>query len=130
MSDGYPPQYLEGLRLFNEEEFFEAHDVWEELWSESMGDEKKFLQGLIQVSVSLFHFGNDNFGGARKLYDSARGRLEPYRPGFMGVDLESFLTDYQACFQELLSHTDRYPTDIQLRDELVPKIPIPQDETA
>ncbi|MBC7820973.1 MAG: DUF309 domain-containing protein, partial [Planctomycetaceae bacterium] len=61
MSDGYAPQYLEGLRLFNEEEFFEAHDVWEELWSESLGDEKKFLQGLIQASVSLFHFGNENF---------------------------------------------------------------------
>ena len=130
MSDGYPPQYLEGLRLFNEEEFFEAHDVWEELWSESVGDQKRFLQGLIQASVSLFHFGNENFGGARKLYDSARAKLDPYRPGFLGVDLERFLADYQRCFQELLDHTERYPTDIQLRDELVPKISMRQDAIA
>lgn len=127
MSEGYPSLYLEGLRLFNAEEFFEAHDVWEELWSESVGDEKKFLQGLIQASVSLFHFGNDNFGGARKLYDSCRQKLEPYRPRFMGIDLDAFLTDYQRCFQELLDHCEKYPTDVQLRDELVPKIPMPQD---
>ncbi|TXT29051.1 MAG: hypothetical protein FD138_2475 [Planctomycetota bacterium] len=127
MSDGYAPQYLEGLRLFNEEEFFEAHDVWEELWSESLGDEKKFLQGLIQASVSLFHFGNENFGGARKLYDSCRQKLEPYQPTFMGLDLAKFLADYHLCFQELLDHKDKYPTDIQLRDELVPKMTISED---
>ena len=127
MPDGYEPQYLEGLRLFNEEEFFEAHDVWEELWSESLGDEKRFLQGLIQASVSLFHFGNDNFGGARKLYDSCRAKLDPYRPSFMGLDLAQFLTDYQLCFQELLDHKDKYPTDIQLRDELVPKMSVSED---
>ena len=127
MSDGYASQYLEGLRLFNAEEFFEAHDVWEELWSESLGDEKKFLQGLIQASVSLFHFGNDNFGGARKLYDSCRAKLDPYRPSFMGLDLAQFLTDYQLCFQELLDHKDKYPTDIQLRDELVPKMSVSED---
>ena len=130
MSDGYAPQYLEGLRLFNEEEFFEAHDVWEELWSESLGDEKRFLQGLIQASVSLFHFGNDNFGGARKLYDTCRQKLDPYRPNFMGIDLDTFLNDYQRCFQELLDHKDRYPTDIQLRDELVPKIAPPEEVTS
>ena len=56
--------YREGLRLFNEEEFFECHEVLEELWSETRGDEKKFLQGLIQAAVALFHFGNENFGGA------------------------------------------------------------------
>lgn len=119
------PQFLEGLRLFNDEEFFEAHDVWEELWAESFGDEKKFLQGLIQASVSLFHFGNENFGGARKLYDSCRQKLEPFRPSFQGIDLEKFLDDYQRCFQELLSHTEKYPTDVRLRDELVPKIAMP-----
>jgi predicted metal-dependent hydrolase len=130
MSDGYAPQYLDGLRLFNEEEFFEAHDVWEELWSESLGDEKKFLQGLIQASVSLFHFGNENYGGARKLYDSCRQKLDPYRPSFMGLDLDQFLTDYQRCFQELLDHKEKYPTDIHLRDELVPKMTIPEDATS
>jgi predicted metal-dependent hydrolase len=56
----YPEKYLEGIRLFNAEDFFECHDVLEELWSETLGEEKKFYQGLIQASVALFHFGNEN----------------------------------------------------------------------
>ena len=48
----------------------------------------------------------------------------------MGINLDTFLTDYQRCFQELLDHKDRYPTDIQLRDELVPKIAPPEEVTS
>jgi predicted metal-dependent hydrolase len=125
MTDVYPEQYLHGLRLFNEEEFFECHDVLEELWSETLGEEKKFYQGLIQASVALFHFGNENLGGARKLYDAAREKLAPYRPRYMGIDLEKFLADFQHCFQELLDATDAYPTGVELQDDRVPKIPPP-----
>ena len=122
MVDEYPELYREGLRLFNEEEFFECHDVWEELWSESQGAERKFIQGLIQASISLFHFGNENFGGAKKLYLSTRKNLDPYGDQYMGVELGQFLQDYEACFRELLDNTEAYPTTVELRDELVPKI--------
>ena len=122
MTDEYPEQYREGLRLFNEEEFFECHDVLEELWSESTGGERKFLQGLIQASISLFHFGNENFGGAKKLYLSARKNLDQFGDRFMGLELGTFLHDYQNCFQELLDNTEDYPTTVSLQDELVPKL--------
>ena len=38
----FPSQYLEGLELFNEQQFFECHDVLEELWSDVIGDERRF----------------------------------------------------------------------------------------
>lgn len=121
MSD-YPAQYREGLRLFNEEEFFECHDVLEELWSETLGEEKKYIQGLIQAAIALFHFGNENFGGAKKLYISARKNLDSYGDDYWGVELGRFLTDFRSCFQELLDNTEDYPTTVSLKDELVPKI--------
>jgi len=127
--DELPAQYREGVRLFNEEEFFECHDVLEELWSESVGDERKFLQGLIQASIALFHFGNENFGGAKKLYLSAINKLDPYRDEFMGIMLSDFLNDFQSCFQELLDNTEAYPTTVAIRDELVPKIRYVSQET-
>ena len=122
MTDEFPEQYREGLRLFNEEDFFECHDVLEELWSETLGSDRKFLQGLIQASIALFHFGNENFGGAKKLYLSARKNLEPFGQEFMGILLGEFLKDFQTCFQELLDNTETYPTTVSLRDELVPRI--------
>ena len=122
MTDELPEQYREGLRLFNEEEFFECHDVLEELWSETVGKERKFLQGLIQASIALFHFGNENFGGAKKLYLSAVKNLDLHGDEFMGIKLGEFLQDFQRCFQELLDNTETYPTTVAIRDELVPKI--------
>ena len=122
MTDELPEQYREGLRLFNEEEFFECHDVLEELWSETVGPERKFLQGLIQASIALFHFGNENFGGAKKLYLSATKNLDFHGDEFMGIKLGEFLQDFRRCFQELLDNTETYPTTVAIRDELVPKI--------
>jgi len=118
----FDEQYREGIRLFNEEDFFECHEVFEELWSESRGNDKKYLQGMIQAAVALFHFGNENFGGAKKLYHSARQRLEPLGEQYMGIALSRFVADFDACFQELLANTETYPTTVALQDELVPKI--------
>ena len=119
--------YLEGIRLFNEEEFFDSHDKLEELWSEIIGEEKKFYQGLIQAAVALFHFGNENFGGARKLYESSREKLDMYRPRYLGVDLEKFLADFQFCFAELIAADDKYPKNVELQDDRVPKIELAAD---
>ncbi len=122
MSAAETEQYREGLRLFNEEEFFECHDVLEELWSETDGPEKKFIQGLIQAAIALFHFGNENFGGAKKLYLSSRKLLDIHPPETMGIALGEFLNDFERCFAELLANTEDYPTTVAIQDELVPKI--------
>ena len=127
VSEEYPQLYVEGIRLFNEEEFFDCHDVLEELWTEVTGEEKKYLQGLIQASVALFHFGNENLGGARKLYGASREKLEPYGEIYMGVNLSKFLADMKHCFEELLNAGNQYPTDVVLRDERVPRIEFPYE---
>lgn len=122
MSAADTDQYREGIRLFNEEEFFECHDVLEELWAETDGPEKKFIQGLIQAAISLFHFGNENFGGAKKLYITARKLLDVHPAETMNIALGEFLVDYELCFRELLENTETYPTTVAIQDELVPKI--------
>jgi len=118
----YPEKYLEGIRLFNEQDFFECHEVLEDLWSETLGAEKKFYQGLIQAAVALFHFGNENLGGARKLYVSSSGYLERYGPSYLGIDLEKFLSEMKFCFHELLDSAQPYPEGVELKDERIPTI--------
>lgn len=118
----YPEKYREGVRLFNAQEFFECHEILEELWSETLGEQRKFYQGLIQAAVALFHFGNENLGGARKLYHSARGNLERYGTQNEGLDLEKFLASMKFCFQELIDASETYPAGVQLREERIPVI--------
>jgi len=130
MSEDYPPQYLEGLRLFNAEDFFESHEVLEDLWSETQDERKKFYQGLIQAAVALLHFGNGNLGGAKKVYLTSRKYLEAYSPEFEGLDVARFLADMQHCFQELIDNQQAYPVGITLHDDRVPKIDIPGEVKA
>ncbi len=98
----YDPRYLAGIRFFNDRDFFEAHEVWEDLWASSHGPERRFYQGLIQAAVGLFHFGSGNFGGAAKLYRSSREYMEPCGSPFLGLDTESFWRQMEECFRPVL----------------------------
>ena len=85
------PKLREFVGRFNRGEFFEAHEVLEELWKEYSGPDRSFLQGLIQVAVALEHRLRGNRRGARGVLTSARRNLEPYLPGYRGFDLEALL---------------------------------------
>src|SRR5260370_41958265 len=88
--DTYDPRYLAGVLFFNARDFFEAHEVWEDLWAESHGNERRFYQGLIQAAVGLFHFGTGNLGGAVKLYRSSYDYMKPGGYPFLGLGFGPF----------------------------------------
>jgi len=117
----YDPNYLKGIEYFNECDFFEAHEVWEELWTEYRGDGRKFYQGLIQAAVALHHFGNGNLRGSKKVYITSRGYLDSYTPTYEGLDLEKFLDQYQQCFAKVLVG-DEPDSSIEIDPELIPEI--------
>ena len=120
--DRIDPRLAEAIQLFNDREFFACHDVLEDLWGGTLGEKRQCYQGWIHAAVALFHFGEGNLGGARKMYGSACRYLTPFRPVCESVDLERFLTDFQRCFKELASPHDRYPSDIKLDEALIPSI--------
>jgi len=117
----YDPRFVEGARLFNECEFFESHDVWEELWADYQGPSRKFYQGLIQTAVCLHHFGNGNIRGARKLYNSSRNYLEPFRPHHEGIDLDKLFVELEACCAEIIASEEQFPK-IEIVADLIPEI--------
>jgi predicted metal-dependent hydrolase len=126
----YDPLYLEGIKHFNVCDFFESHEVWEELWTEYRGPSRKFYQGLIQAAVALFHFGNGNIRGARKLYHSVKDYLEPYRPNHMGLNVDKFMTELTTCMAEVIASTEEFP-NIEIVGDLIPEIhldPAPIEE--
>lgn len=117
----YDPRFLQGVEFFNQCEFFEAHEAWEELWTDYQGPSRKFYQGLIQVAVCLHHFGNGNARGARKLYHSSRKYLQEYPPQYEGVDLSKLLDELEVCCQPILESPDDFP-DVVMVPDLIPEI--------
>jgi predicted metal-dependent hydrolase len=121
MTDSYDPRYLKGIEYFNGCDFFEAHEVWEELWQEHEGPSRRFYQGLIQAAVCLHHFGNGNTRGAAKLFHSCRGYLEPYGAWHEGINVQNFLKQLEECCQDLLTGDTAY-SSVQIDPERIPEI--------
>ena len=117
----YHPLYLKGIEHFNECDFYESHEVWEELWTDEQGDSRRFYQGLIQAAVALHHFGNENIRGAKKLNVSCRKYLDPYRPKYLGLDLDKFLADMDHCFAEVMNSEEEFP-QVPIDPERIPEL--------
>jgi predicted metal-dependent hydrolase len=94
--------YLDGITLFNEHEFFEAHEVWEDIWHEAYGTKFEFYQGMIQCAVALEHYARSNPRGVVSLYDSYRRHFKDVPDTFMGLDLKSFLAEMREALRPVL----------------------------
>jgi hypothetical protein len=67
-----PPEYLRGIDLFNAGDYFECHEVLEDIWMVSSGQEKLFYQGMVR------HGPNDVPEGQRAI-DAAPGSVHVAR---------------------------------------------------
>ncbi len=90
-----------GLNCYRKEEFFDAHEHWENIWRQSHGPEKPFLQALIQLAGALHHHRRKNPRGAQALLRAAMSRLEPYPERYGGVLLAPLRQELAAWLQAL-----------------------------
>ena len=79
--------YERGLELFDAGDFFDAHEVLEDVWRAAPAEEKRFLQGLIQLAVGLHHHSRGNLAGARSLLARGNRNLSGYPEGHGGINL-------------------------------------------
>ncbi|WP_176706257.1 DUF309 domain-containing protein [Paenibacillus hemerocallicola] len=97
----YDVLYVEFLYYFNvERDYFECHEVMEELWMEE--GRNPLHQGLLQIAVALYHHRNGNVGGAIKLFSQGIEKLEFYPKFTLGIDLGKLIADSNAYLDKLL----------------------------
>jgi predicted metal-dependent hydrolase len=116
----FPPRYLDGIRLFNEGHFFEAHEAWEDVWRETTGPARAFYQGLIQCAVAMEHLRRSNPRGAMKLFKNYPGKFEGLPRPFMGIDIDALLRDMQRALAPVIEASG----ELELRGDpaALPKI--------
>jgi predicted metal-dependent hydrolase len=78
--------FRRGIQLFNSGEFFECHEVLEDLWRPTRGERRLFLQAVIHFAVALYHYEQNNLPGARRQLRKSLKKLAGYLPKFEGVD--------------------------------------------
>lgn len=93
------PEIIESLHqgqsLFNEGKFFEAHEIWEETWADTEGDERHLLQGLIQVAAGFYKLQTGMPTGTYKLLEKGAGHLRAIPDDMYGVDLKNLLINVE-----------------------------------
>jgi predicted metal-dependent hydrolase len=105
-----------GVELFNGHEFWHAHEAWEEVWLRAEGDEKQFLQGLIQLAAAYHHVKRGTSPrGAVRLFDAALRRLQPFPEGHRKVSR----TD--ACATAAV-HRERIVNGERIEPDQYPKL--------
>ncbi len=80
--------FLKGVNAFNEKRFYDAHEYWEDIWSNYRLSDSKFIQGLIQISVGFFHLTNKNLNGARGLFKKSTNKFDTERIEIRGIEVE------------------------------------------
>jgi uncharacterized protein len=95
------PLYLRGIKLYRAGEFFECHEVLEELWTPMRGPHRLFLQALIHFAVAFYHQQRHNPLGAERQLRKALRKLERYLPIYEGVDTATLYQEGQACLRRI-----------------------------
>src|SRR5262249_34010177 len=65
-----------GINFFNGGRYFEAHEVWEDLWRSARGPLRLFYQGLVQAAGGLHHLKHGNLKGATAQIKKSLSKLE------------------------------------------------------
>jgi len=82
----------QGLLLFNEGRFYDAHEVWEDLWRATTDlPLRTCYQGLIQAAVGLHHLNRRNPIGARSQFGKSIRNLQAGDGTATGLDLENLI---------------------------------------
>jgi predicted metal-dependent hydrolase len=82
--------YVGYFRFFNEQLYYEAHDVLEEVWLPIRGrPQAKFYQGLIQMAGGFVHLQKGRLDPAARLFALALTNFEAYPSRHAGVDLDA-----------------------------------------
>ena|SRR5438128_767935 len=94
--------FCRGIELFNQQEFFESHEVLEDVWRPARGAERFFLQALIHFAVAFHHNEQGNPIGAELQLRKGLRKLAGYLPECEGVRTGPLYRDGQACLNRIL----------------------------
>ena len=83
----FPPEFLDGLRLYWRGFYWHSHEAWEDLWRASKEPQRSFLQALIQIDAALIHTERGDWRGVRNLLNRVRNNLLRCPDKVLNVDV-------------------------------------------
>jgi sugar phosphate isomerase/epimerase len=99
---GRPPDgLLEGIRLFNDGDYYACHEAIEHEWHAETRPIRRLYQGILQIGVGLYHAGRGNHTGALLLLADGIEKTAAFAPVCLGIDTARLATESQAVLDRL-----------------------------
>jgi hypothetical protein len=89
----------EGIDLFNQERFWEAHEVLEEIWHPATGVDREVIQGLILTAAGFVHYQKNENDICLSILGRARGKLGEV-DYFNGLDIKRLSANIEQALKD------------------------------
>lgn len=96
----FTPEHLfkinEGVELFNEQKYWECHEVLEDLWMEDRMDAARNVYwAIIQVAATCIHYRDGKIVGAQGMINKAKEKFRRCRDQNVVTDLVTKYLDWE-----------------------------------
>jgi hypothetical protein len=78
---------MRAVQLFNDERYWEAHEVLEYVWKNATGTEKEILNGIILVAAAFVHDEKDEQDICISILQRAKRKLDQTSDKYYGIDI-------------------------------------------
>ena len=95
------PKAMEGLHLFNEGNFFEAHEELETAWRDETSPVRDLYRGILQIAVTYLHITRGNYDGAVKVYGRSLKWLKDWSDVCRGIHVKKLRHNAEIVMQEV-----------------------------
>src|SRR5688572_15564071 len=110
----FDPHYKGYFTCFNRGEYYEAHDVLEQLWLRAEDANRDFFQGLIQIAGAFVHLQKQflrpehakdgkRLRPAVRLFQLGLRNIEAYGPLHLGLDVVALANLCRQHASEILA---------------------------
>ena len=100
-SNSLHPKAVEGMKLFNEKKFFEAHEELETAWRAEKDEIRNLYRGILQVAVFYLHITRGNYNGAVKVYYRSRLWLKDWADVCRGILVDELRQNAEKVIKEV-----------------------------
>ncbi|MBI2332793.1 MAG: DUF309 domain-containing protein [Chloroflexi bacterium] len=95
------PKAIEGLQLFNEGKYFEAHEELEAAWRSETSAVRDLYRGILQIAVTYLHITRGNYDGAVKVYRRSLKWTQGWNAVCRGVNIKKLREDAENIMKEV-----------------------------
>jgi predicted metal-dependent hydrolase len=95
------PAAIKGMQLFDQGEYWLAHEALEEAWKEESGPVRELYRAILQAGVVYLHIERDNYIGAIKVYAKVQKWIQPWPDVCRGIEIGALRRDLDIVIAEV-----------------------------